>query len=114
MSRLYAVVYLITAASHGGDGSAGILYEGGVEGGVQPCVLNVEHRAPNGQTAVPTTLLTSRVHYSHLNRAYQRNGSDEDIINPSFTHSGLVSRAWVFQERAFSTRIAHFTENELV
>jgi hypothetical protein len=110
MSRLYAAAYLTIAASHGVDGSAGILYEGGV----QPRVLDIEHQAPNGQTAVATMVLTPRVHYSESNQAHQLYGNEEEIINPSFTDGGLLSRAWAFQERALSTRIVHFTKDELV
>lgn len=110
MSRLYGAAYLTIAASHGVDGSAGILYEGTV----RPRVLDVEQRDANGRIAVATVVLIPRVRYSESSPAHQLYGSNEEIINPSFTDDGLLSRAWAFQERALSTRIVHFTKEELV
>ena len=110
MYYLYAAAYLTIAASHGVDGSTGILYEGGIP----PRMLEVEQRGPDRQAAMATMVLMPEVHYSKSNRVHQLYGSDEEITNPSFTDNGLLARVWAFQERALSTRIVHFTTEELV
>jgi len=113
MPSLYAAAYLTVAAAHGIDGTAGIFYENPTARPPRTLSLQVPHRRRASETVrVALTPGVRRLPEDSLvHRLY---GSDDEITSPSFRDEGLLTRAWAFQERALSTRIVHFTRDEVV
>ena len=111
MPRLYAAAYLTIAAAHGADGSAGVLYD---DESARARLLQVDLQVRGDQTTPATVVLTPRVLPRESSDVHKFYGSEDEIMNPSLAERGLLRRAWAFQERALSTRIVHFTHEELV